>query len=100
MKAFFRVLVFVTVLAPCSFAADMKTYYANGKPQMEMTDKGMKSYYENGQLQSQTAFKDGKPVGITKMYFPSGKIMREENHSNGKWKQYDVDGHVIAEGKF
>ena len=99
MNIFFTVLFLILALSPFSFATDMRTFYPNGKPQMVVTTKGMKSYYENGQLQSETAFKDGKPVGITKMYFPDGKIMREENHSNGNWKQYDGDGRVIAEGK-
>ena len=99
MKTLLAMVVCVLVLAPSLFAESMKTYYPSGKVQMEMSDQGMKSYYENGQVQSETALKDGQPVGTTKMYYEDGKLMREQDHSTGAWKQYDETGRVMAEGK-
>ncbi len=99
MKMFLSMILFIFVLTPSLFAESMKTYYPDGKIQMEMSDEGMKTYYENGKLQSETAMKDGTPAGVTKMYYESGKLMREDDHTTGQWKQYDESGTVVAEGK-
>lgn len=72
MKILSCLIVFALISAPSVFAGSMKTYYENGKVQMEMSDKGMKTYYENGQLQSETSLQNGQPAGVTKMYFETG----------------------------
>ena len=75
MKKAILATLFVLIFAGQARAAEMKTYYPNGKVQMEMTDKAMKTYFE------------------------SGKLMREQNLVDGSWKQYDENGKVVAEGK-
>ena len=89
----------VMALAPAVWAEEAKTYYPNGKVQLEMSDRGMKTYYENGQLMSEMQMQNGNPVGISKQYYEDGKLMREEDHAKGTWKQYSPDGNLAAEGK-
>ena len=85
--------------APVVRAEEMKTYYPNGKVQMETNDREMKTYYENGQLMSLVQMENGNPVGVSKQFYEDGKLMREEDHATGKWKQYDPNGKLVAEGK-
>ena len=95
LVSMFFILAFASILR----AADMKTYYPNGKVQMEMSDKGMKTYYETGQLTSQIDYNDGEAVGVGKSYYEDGKLMREDNYEKKEWKQYGPDGKLVAEGK-
>ena len=89
----------ILVLASSLWAAGMKTYYPNGKVQMELSDEGTKSYYENGQLMSQINTKNGEPYGVGKSYYEDGKLMREDDYDKKEWKQYGPDGKLVAEGK-
>ena len=75
MKKAILFTFFILMFAASLPAAEMKTYYPNGKVQMEMDDKAMKTYYEDG------------------------KLMREQSLVDGSWKQYDENGKVVAEGK-
>ncbi len=92
-------LLFVLAFAPILLAGEMKTYFPNGKVQMEMNDQGMKTYYENGQLMSQIDYKNGEPAGVGKSYYEDGKIMREDDYDKKSWKQYSPEGNLMAEGK-
>ena len=122
MKKIFLIACLI-LIANSAQAEQMKTYYPNGKVQMEITDQGMKTYYENGQVSSEmpqkngspsgigktyyesgkvmseTEYKDGDIVGLTKQFYENGKIMREEDHKTGSWKAYGEDGKLAAEGK-
>ncbi len=91
-------MLFVLAFAPIVLAGEMKTYFPNGKVQMEMSDTGMKTYYENGQLASQIDYQNGEPAGVGKSYYEDGKIMREDDYANKKWKQYSPEGNLMAEG--
>ncbi|GEM_PF-7050360 len=92
-------MLFVLLFASTIWAADMKTYFPNGKVQMEVSDQGMKTYYENGQLMSQIDYKNGEASGIGKSYYEDGKLMREDNYDKKEWKQYSPEGKLAAEGK-
>ena len=98
-KGFWLILWMLALAAPL-YAAGMKTYYPDGKVQMEISDQGMKTYYENGQLASEVPQANGQPSGIAKYYTEDGRVLREENHAEGTWKQYDDQGRLVAEGKF
>lgn len=124
MKMTAAALFLSLILTPAVFAAESKTYYPNGKIQMEVTDSAMKTYYEDGKLNSETPLLDGNPNGVAKSFYPSGtlmsemeyengapvgttkmfhengQLMREDNPVNGAWKQYDESGHLVAEGKY
>ena len=95
LASMFLILVFASSLR----AEEMKTYYPNGKVQMEVNDQGMKNYYENGQLMSQTNTKNGEPFGVGKSFYENGQLMREDNYDKKEWKQYGPDGKLMAEGK-
>ena len=99
MKKIAMVLMFLMFVAVSGvWAEEMKTYFPNGKVQMEVGDKGTKTYYENGQIQSQVDYKDGEPTGVGKSFYEDGKLMREDDYQNHKWKQYGPDGKLVAEG--
>ena len=91
-------MLLVLACAPVVWAEEMKTYFPNGKVQMEMSENGMKTYYENGQLASQIDYKNGEPAGIGKTFYEDGKVMREDDYANKKWKQYSPEGNLMAEG--
>src|SRR3989338_3718766 len=89
MKKMVLALMFlIAVFASNLWAEEMKTYYPNGKIQMEISDQGMKNYYENGQLMSQIDTKGGEPFGVGKSYYEDGTLMREDNYDKKEWKQY------------
>lgn len=99
MKKSIAALIFLMfVVSSGLLAQGMKTYYPNGKVQMEMSDEGMKTYYESGQIMSQIDYKDGEPAGIGKSYYEDGKLMREDDFEKGQWRQYGPDGNLVAEG--
>lgn len=98
MKKIVLAFLILGVFVQTGFAESVKTYYPNGQVQIESSDTETKMYYENGQLSMQSYLKDGAPTGITKMYYQDGKLMREEDHAAGTWKQYGIDGKIQAEG--
>lgn len=99
MKITAMIAVLSLLLSSSAWALEMKTYYPNGKVQTEMTDQGQKTYYEDGQLMTDMPLQNGAPAGVGKSYYQNGTLMREDDYANGSWKQYDDQGHLVAEGK-
>ncbi len=92
-------MLLLLMFAPILRAEEMKTYYPNGKVQMEVSENSLKTYYENGQLASQVDSKNGESTGVGKTYYEDGKIMREDDYEKKSWKQYSPEGNLAAEGK-
>ncbi len=88
-----------------------------------------REYFENGQLRSEGEYKNSKPVGEWKYYYPNGiieqtgvydnkgrrtgkwicyynngNIWKTENYINGilegKYTEQDIDGKIIVKGEF
>ncbi len=99
--AFCILILALAFAAPAGAEGEsMKTYYPNGQVQMEVSPEGQKTYYENGQLMSETLLQDGQSAGVAKYYHQNGKPMREDDHQNRRWKQFDEGGNLVAEGNF
>ncbi|MCB0400603.1 MAG: hypothetical protein KDD41_00820 [Flavobacteriales bacterium] len=88
-------------------------YYLN--PEGQLKSKGSykdgekidewEYYFADNQLQQIGKYnKNGKPHGLWKWYFESGKLLREENFrkglEDGMLHEYLEDGSVITEGEF
>ena len=99
MKISTSVILSFFILSGVSLAADMKTYYPNGKVQTEITSSFIKTYYENGQLSSLVNQKDGVPNGLNVRYYENGQKMSEAEFKDGNpvgmFKQYYESGKVM-----
>ncbi len=99
-KILSALLLLMLVSTPVLFAEDVKTYFPNGKVQMETSGNTMRQYYENGQMMSEVhSNNNGDPTGVGKMFYQDGKLMREDDYEKKIWKQYGPDGNLMAEGK-
>jgi len=78
---------------------------AKGKYIGEQKDSVWNFYDEDGTLLSTEGYSNGKKNGVSKVFFPSGKVSEEKNYKNGlldgPFKQYFMDkGIVKAEGSY
>lgn len=81
-----------------------KSYFDNGQVNMETpllngVEDGLgKIYYADGKLMNEIQYKKGEPIYV-KQYYPTGKLMREDDKVKQTWKQYDEEGKLVAEGE-
>lgn len=97
-----NIFLTLTILISYTFAAsaqDINRRDSNGLKQ----GKWQKTY-SNGALRYQGTFKNGKPTGEFKYYYPSGEIKAVIKYStDGKSsyaKTYRLNGNLLAEGKY
>ena len=61
-------------------------------------------YYKNGEKEREILFENGKKNGPSKMWWPNGVLLLEEQYSdgdlNGKVKRYNPEGKVVETKKY
>lgn len=96
-------LIIATVLAACTLstvasAQEFNQVDANGKRQGKW-----KKYYSNERVRYEGQFKDGKPVGVFRYYYDTGKLQATNNHvGDGTVANhvYHPNGKIKAKGVF
>ena len=82
-----------TSICPCPWLLYLLKVYKHGKPYGVV-----RLYYETGKLLKETPFKNGKANGVGKRYFENGKLQSRLTYLNDslvKAKYYDENGNEI-----
>jgi antitoxin component YwqK of YwqJK toxin-antitoxin module len=111
-----RMIMLVLMLAfSCSYGfgeqdGPVKTYYENGKLEVEGTwengklEGPAKTYYESGGLKSEENYKNSKLDGQYKKYYKNGQLEKEATYSDGLLqgltKKYYKGGQLEGEGYY
>jgi TonB family protein len=84
----------------------VKSFYANGKIESEITyynnirEGEAKFYYENGNLKEERFYVNGRVEGLVRLYNEDGKIKEMVNLENGKREGpstlFDAEGKLLA----
>lgn len=83
---------------------EWKSYHPNGQVSSEYSytngerDKEYVHYFENGKISNETKKVNGDY--ITTGYYESGKIQYERILSDGYYKEFSEDGHLIVESNY
>ncbi len=94
-------LFFLLLLLPLTFFSqgDLNKTDSSGKKQGNWVKKD-----KNGGLIYEGQFKDDKPFGLFKYYYPDGtkksEMVFSENGNIGRAKAYDFNGKLMAAGKY
>ncbi len=90
-----------------NFTGQIKGYFDNGKPSMELELKNgvfineFKAYYYNGQLERHVQYKDGDYHGVSSFYYPDGTLKKEKDYRHdllhGASKKYYPNGKLKEE---
>ncbi len=95
----FLTLMVLTFSLTSVFSQDINKTDSNGRKQ----GKWQKTY-SNGALRYQGTFKDDKPVGEFKYFYPSGEtkavIKYNADGKSSYAKTFQIDGKPLAEGKY
>ena len=74
-------------------------YYRNKKVRKRGFRDGITvNYYSDGKVESEKAFRNGKPNGSFRQYYPNGKLQTAgeyfDGNRTGEWIYYNMDGTV------
>ena len=87
-KTVYFIFIFATIIS--AQEGPVKTYFANGKIQSEITylnkirEGEAKFYYENGNIRQEYSYVNGKVEGLVKEYYENGKLKLTYNITDGK----------------
>ena len=106
MRNLSLVILLAWICLTASAQDTVKTYWKNNKlmsvgVEAQGLEQGHWVYYHiNGMKWTEGDYRDGKKVGVWKVWFDNGKLAQEYNAENGPFTSWYQSGQVESKGQF